>query len=289
MTMKQKPAIAFFGTPDLAVEALAVLKERGFAPTVIITAPDKPKGRKLVLTPSPVKIWAKAHGIPVLQPETLKSAFRKELAAYAPDLFVVAAYGKILGPKLLAMPAYGTLNIHPSLLPEYRGSSPVEQAILDGRTESGVTVMVLDEELDHGPIVAQKRMLLGGAERAGSLKLDMFKMGAEMLADIIPPWIAGEAAAAAQDHERATFTPKIRKEDGLIDPEGDQEKNWRMFRAYDGWPGVHFFAKKQDGSRIRVVVVDASFSGGTFDIARVVPEGRKEMEYADFLRGIRSN
>lgn len=280
------PKIAFFGTPDFAVRILDVLERRDFTPAVIITAPDKPKGRKLVMTPPPVKLWAEKRERTVLQPMRLDQAFLDTLASHECDLFIVAAYGKIIPEALLALPAHGTLNVHPSLLPLLRGSSPIESAILEGLDETGVTIMVLDRELDHGPIIAQVRLPLDGTEKAGDLERALADMGAELLAESIPGWIESAITAEEQKHDDATFTKKIKKEDGLLDLATDPLTNWRKFRAYDMWPGTYFFATKKNGAQIRVVIKDAAFENGIFTVTRVIPEGKKEMPYEDFLRGL---
>ena len=147
----------FFGSPDFSAHALSILKERGLVPDLIITAPDRPAGRGLVLTPSPVKIWAEHNGVEVLAPEKLKDeSVRSRLEQTKWDFFLVFAYGKILRDWLLNMPTCGTLNIHPSLLPKFRGSSPITSFILSNETETGVTIMKIDEEVDHGPILSQE-------------------------------------------------------------------------------------------------------------------------------------
>ena len=150
----------FFGTPEFAMIILEELELKGLLPLLVVTAPDKPKGRKLVVTPSEVKLWAQAHDIPVLTPEKLKNEeFVAELSKQEWDLFVVAAYGKIIPKNILEMPKRGVLNVHPSLLPKFRGSSPIESAILSDEKFTGVTIMQLDEEMDHGPVLAQRERI----------------------------------------------------------------------------------------------------------------------------------
>ncbi len=275
----------YFGTPEFAAIVLDELAAGGYHPSLIVTAPDKPKGRKLVLTPSEVKVWGEAHSIPVITPTSLKTEdiipiLRKENA----HLFVVAAYGKIIPKAVLEIPSNGVINVHPSLLPKFRGSSPIESAILSDETCTGVTIMQLDEEMDHGPVIAQReRIIANWPPRGSELTLDLAHFGGKLLADIIPEWLNG-LQAFPQDHARATFTKKISKEDGHIDLASDPLLNYKKIRAYDDWPGAYFFVER-NGKNIRVKITDAKFEHGELAILRVVPEGKKEMAYSDFLRG----
>ncbi|MBX4215675.1 methionyl-tRNA formyltransferase [Candidatus Parcubacteria bacterium] len=285
--MPHKPSIAFFGTPEFALPSLAALAEAGLAPQLIVTAPDRPKGRGLELAPPPVKTWAHEHGIPVLQPEKLDDAFLEKLRQKGWDLFAVVAYGKILPKKLLDIPKDGTLNVHPSLLPKFRGPAPVEGAILEGVEETGVSVMLLDEKMDHGPVVLAEKFPMGDTrdERAPELEAKLSLLGGALLARAIPEYLAGRLTPKAQDDGKATYTKLIQKEEGLIDPAGDPLMNYRKFRAFYGWPGTYFFAERH-GKKIRVIVKDAALENGVFKMKRVLPEGGREISYEDFLRGL---
>lgn len=318
MKTNAKPRIAFFGTPELAVFVLEELSKAGLAPDLVITAPDKPKGRGLVLTSPPVKIWAQKSNIPILQPEKLDSKFISTLYTLYPTpyrsstsfgsfaslrlqnsskgfsalpdvapepytLFIVAAYGKIIPKEILELPTHGTLNVHPSLLPEFRGSSPIESAILSGKEKTGVSIMVLDEKMDHGPIVAQKEFFLNDTSGKNELSEKLFRLGGQMLAEIIPKWIAGEIKAIPQEHGQATYTKKISKKDGLIDLYDGPILNYRKIRAYEGWPGTYFFSDK-NGKKIRVVIKNAELKDGALVIKKVVLEGKKEMDYEAFAK-----
>lgn len=290
MRTNAKPRIAFFGTPELAVFVLEELSKAGLAPDLVITAPDKPKGRGLVLTPTPVKTWAQKNSILALQSQKLDSDFISKLCALSPipyTLFIVAAYGKIIPKEILEIPKYGTLNVHPSLLPEFRGSSPIESAILSGKEKTGVSIMVLDEEMDHGPIVAQKEIPLSETVGKNELSEKLFRLGGEILAEIIPKWIAGETKATPQEHAKAIYTKKISKEDGLIDLSADPVFNYRKIRAYEGWPGTYFFAKK-NGAKIRVVIKEAEIKDDKLIIKKVVPESKKETNYEVFAKSLSS-
>lgn len=283
----QRLRFAFFGTPEFAVIILDELEKAGFIPALVVTAPDKPKGRKLIVTPSEVKEWASKRNIAVLTPEKIRGngAFAQALKNTDCDLFIVAAYGKIIPKEILDIPRNGTLNVHPSLLPKFRGSSPVESAILSDDTHTGVTIMLLDEEMDHGPIVAQREWRADNWPPKGSaLTRDLAHAGGMLLAETIPGWMSG-ITAKPQDHAHATFTKKITKEDGLIDLSADPLLNYKKIMAYDEWPGAYFFTE-YNGKKIRVRITDAHLEEGTLVLDRVVPEGKKEMRYDDFLRGM---
>ena len=283
------PTIVFFGTPEFSTIVLDELAAAGYTPALIITAPDAPVGRGHVLTPSPAKVWAEAADVPALTPTSLRTD--PELGALHNtkwDLFIVASYGKILPADILALPKYGTLNVHPSLLPKFRGASPVRSAILEDARETGVTIMRMDEELDHGAIVSQARIELEVADwppRATMFEALLAHAGGQLLAETIAPWVAGEITPEAQDHDKATFSRKIMKEDGHIDLADDPYQNLLKIRAYDGWPGTYFFAER-GGKQVRVKILDAEIAeDGSLRILRVTPEGKREMDYADFLRG----
>ena len=283
--------IAFFGTPQFAVTILDELKNVGIIPALVVTAVDKPQGRGLILTPSPVKVWAQTNNVKVIQPESLKKASQiSELINESWDLFIVAAYGKIIPENILDLPTHKTLNVHPSLLPKLRGSSPIESSILNDDQNVGVTIMRLDKEMDHGPIVAQEKF---PAEKIGSWPITAPVLediaahtGGALLAKIIPDWIAGKIKETEQDHSQATYCQKITKADGLIDLSADPRTNYLKICAYFGWPGTYFF-KESKGKQIRVSIKKANYKDNQLTIESVVPEGKSEMPYLDFLRGIK--
>jgi len=277
--------IAFFGSPQIAVYVLDTLKENGIIPRLIISQPDKPAGRKLMLTPPEAKIWAEENNISTFQPETLRD--EKIIQTIVEDgpwnLFIVAAYGKIIPQEILDIPKYGTLNVHPSLLPKLRGASPLQSAILEEK-ETGVSIMLLDEKMDHGPILAQEKTPIENwPPKASELEKITGEQGGKMLAEIIPKWIAGEIKPQEQNHEVATFTKKIIKEDGLIDLNDDPEKNFRKIQAFDIWPRTFFFTE-QDGKKVRVIITEAELINKKLVIKKVIPEGKKEMDYEVFLK-----
>ncbi|MFC1721197.1 methionyl-tRNA formyltransferase [Patescibacteria group bacterium] len=278
---KNKIDFIFFGTPQFAVFALEELEKEGLLPSLVVTAPDRPAGRGLALTKSPVKIWAEEHSIKISQPEKLNEEFIDKLKTDSYELAIVAAYGKIIPNEILDTPKHGTLNAHPSLLPKYRGPSPLEAQILAGDEEAGISIMLLDEEMDHGPILAQEKFELGNLNKE-ELGEKLFRLGGQMLANIIPNWVSGEITAHEQNHEQATYTKKIAKQDGLVDLNDDSKTNWNKFRAYYGWPGTFFFTKRY-GKEIRVKITDAEFKNNEFVVKKVIPEGKKEINYDQFL------
>jgi methionyl-tRNA formyltransferase len=272
--MKDKINFVFFGTPEPAVFVLDQLKEAGLFPTLIVTNPDRPAGRGMNMKASPTKSWGLEHDIPVLTPEKLDADFEEKLKEVSPDVCVVVAYGKILKKNILDIPEYGFLNVHPSLLPLHRGATPIQSSILSGDPETGITVMQLDEKMDHGPIIAQEFLMLDNTELSPDLHKTLFDIGGRLLAEALPEWVAGNIDAQEQDHELATYTEKMEKKNGeLLDSDSDEEK-WLKYRAYFGWPGVFYF---EDGKRIKVT--QASFQNGKFVIEKIIPEGGNEQEY----------
>lgn len=280
--------LGFFGTPQIAVWILDELEKRGIVPSLVVTNPDAPQGRRLTLTPPPVKVWAMEHGVEVVQPTSLKDEeLQSSLREKQFDIFIVAAYGKIIPQSILNIPKFGTLNVHPSLLPKLRGASPIRSAILNDIRETGVTIMLMDAELDHGPILAQEEVHIEESTwplRGEVLDELLARKGGALLADVIPEWVSGTITPREQEHSAATFCTKISKEMGEIDLTADPYQNLLKIRAFDGWPGTFFFTEK-NGIRIRVKIIDAERAeDGTLKITRVIPEGKKEMAYEDFMR-----
>lgn len=285
--MDTVPRIAFFGTPQISVWALDVLEKEGILPSLVITNPDAPQGRKMLLTQSPVADWANSRSIPVLKPEKLNTPeVITALQASECDLFLIVAYGKMIPEEILNMPKYKVINIHPSLLPVFRGPSPIRSAILGDTNPTGVSIMVLTPKMDEGPIIAQDEVQIPQEEwpiRGTVLDEMLAKQGAKLLIHILPSWIAGAILVKEQDHSKATYSKKITKDMGELDLTADAYQNFLKIRAFDGWPGTFFFTEK-NGLRVRVKIVDAEFKNGTLTITRVIPEGKKEMDYTDFLR-----
>ena len=281
-------SFAFFGTDEFAVTVLEQLKSKNLLPSLIITTPDKAKGRKLILTPPPAKTWSEENNIKFLQPDKLSNPdFLEQLTANSSKLFIVASYGKIIPKTVLDLPKFGTLNIHPSLLPKYRGPTPIQTAILnsDKETETGVSVMLVDEEVDHGPILLQHKLQHESGANYVVMRDKLAKLGADLLADVMPKWVENKIETRAQDHSQATFTKKINKTDGeIILDNKNSELNYRKSLAYTPWPGIYFF----DQQNKRVKITDASLENNIFVIKKVVPEGRPEMRWEDYWRGFTS-
>ncbi len=292
----------FFGTGEIAVGVLNELEKASLLPTLIVTSPDKPAGRGGTLTPSPVKTWASARHLEILQPEKLDPAFILSLAPKTYPLFVVVDYGAFLPAKLLVIPEHGTLNMHPSLLPRLRGPSPIRSAILNDEKETGVSVMLVDEKMDHGPIIARKKIPMpragmrteygfalhslgdGGPPHGRELDVLLASAGGKLLAEIIPLWVSGKIEAHEQNHDVATFSQMFSKEDGLLDlVNGDPYQNLLKIRAFEGWPGTYTFFER-GGKRIRTQIIDAHMDGKKLVIDRVKPEGKQEMSHDEFAR-----
>lgn len=286
----KEPKIAFWGTSRISVIVLDEMAQNAILPALIVTAPPRQKGRGLETTPSEVKVWADAHHIPTLEPEEIRSEdFLNKLGAEW-DLFVIASYGKIVPRTVLDIPKYGTLNVHPSLLPKLRGASPIQSAILEevepGIThETGVTIMLIDEEVDHGPIVAQEKISIPNWPPKGSdLEKTLGILGGQLLVKTIPAWMAGTITPKEQDHEKATYTKKMTKGSGQIYLDDDPVRMYRKIRAFDIWPRAYFTTVRNE-RETRVTVTEAHLADNKLVLDRVIPEGKKEMVYEDFLRG----
>lgn len=231
--------IVFFGTPEFAVPSLEALAAAGLAPTLVVTRPDRPIGRGRVVDSPPVAKRAHELGLAVAQPERLRdSGFMSWLADLAPDLAVVVAYGRIFPADLLVLPRRGCLNVHASLLPRHRGASPIQAAILAGDTNTGVTIMKMAEGLDTGPILAQLATTLDPAETTAELSSRLAVLGADLLVQTVPGWLAGTTSAREQDSAGVTVAPLVHKADGVVDWREPAALLARRLRAYTPWPGL---------------------------------------------------
>lgn len=270
---------------------LEELVRAGRIPALIVTSPDRKRGRGLELTPSPVAALAAQHEIETLKPARLDNDLFSKLKTQNSKLFVVADYGAILPQKLLDIPTKGTLNMHPSLLPRLRGPSPIRSAILNDEKRVGVSIMLLDDKMDHGPIVAQKEIKVPEwPPRGTALDHLLSHAGGLLLADVLPLWIRGDIEARPQNHDLATFSEKFSKEDGLLDVSADAMlvgrqayQNLLKIRAFEGWPGTYAFFER-NGKRQRVQILDAHMEGSNLAIDIVKPGGKREMPYVDFIR-----
>lgn len=282
---------AFFGTGALAESVLASLYKAGYIPSLVVTKPDSMQGRHMQVVAPYIKTWAEMKGIPVFQPESLK-----ELAANSPlhtqqfDVFIVASYGKIIPETVLSLASHGALNVHPSLLPLYRGPSPIESALLSGDAITGVTIIKLDAEMDHGPILVQSAFTINSQANAGTLEVSAGQLGGEQLVSVLPHYIEGTLIPKEQDHSKATTCKKITKDLGLIHLEDDIDIVRRKYRALTPWPGLYFFIN-HGGRTIRIKInavelIEEKESRKAKDyILTVTPEGKKEMDFESFKRG----
>ncbi|MBI5152948.1 MAG: methionyl-tRNA formyltransferase [Parcubacteria group bacterium] len=240
----------FFGTPDFAVTILERLIEAGYVPSAIVTNPDRPVGRKHTITPPPIKqqlLRLNLNSL-IFQPEKL-SEIREQLAALQPDLFIVAAYGKLIPKSILEIPKHGSINVHPSLLPKYRGPTPIQTAILNGDQETGVTIMLMDEKMDHGAILKNEKSNIKN-QNYGELSKELAILGAGLLIETIPKWMNGEINQEPQDDSQATYTRIYKGEDGLLDFNKIAEELDCQVRALNPEPGTYFI---KDGKRIKVL------------------------------------
>lgn len=269
----------YFGTPTVASDTLAHLLEHGFKPKLIVTSPDAPRGRGLVLTPTPVKELALAHNIPLITPEKLDDAAISTITAYGATYGICVAYGKIFPETLIQSFPKGVLNVHYSLLPKYRGATPLETALLMGENETGVTIQKMVKELDAGDVISQEATTISANETARELRPRLIRMGAELLITTLPAYERDEIVPVAQDASLATRAYKIKKEDGLLDLSDSAETNWYKYRAYADSVGTYFF---ENGKRMKIT--SAEFASGIFRVLRVIPEGKREMDYPTFSR-----
>ena len=301
--------ILFMGTPEFAVYSLKAMVEAGMNVAAVVTQPDQPKGRGYVLTPPPVKVYAQARGIPVYQPETLKNgAFDETLKAIAPDLVVVTAYGKILPKSLLELPKHGCVNVHGSLLPEYRGAAPMQRAIMDGRSETGITTMLMDEGLDTGDMLLQSRVAIGENDDFETVHDRMGEAGAEVLIRTIREIERGTARPIPQDGSKATYAAKITKEDCAINFSEPAKRIHDRIRGLSPIPLA--FTRLPDGKLLKIAASEVaaregqtaapgtvlSLEGGAITVAcgagavrllEVLPEGKPRMSAAAFINGRR--
>ena len=232
--------IIFMGTAELSRASLESLaRDEKFSVAAVVTQPDKPKGRDLKLQPSPVKMLAEKLRLPVLQPAKARDEkFISELRELKPDLIVVVAYGQILPQVILDLPKYGCLNVHTSLLPKFRGAAPIQWAIATGETETGVTIMKMDAGLDTGPIVSQRRTPILATDDSATMHDRLARLGAQLLAQTIPDYIAGKIQPLPQPAAGVSHAPKIKKEDGRIDWNRPAGTIWNRLRAFTPWPGA---------------------------------------------------
>ncbi len=302
----QAVRVVYFGTPEFAVPTLQALIDSRHVVCGVVTQPDKPRGRGQKVTDGPVKALALQHGVPVIQPAKLRTAdAAAAIAAWAPEIGVVAAYGKLIPPDILRLPPYGMINVHASLLPLYRGAAPIHRAIIDGMPVTGVTIMRVVDLLDAGEMFAKVKRPIGPDETSDVVERDLARLGAPLLLEVLDQLIAGTATAEPQDDMLSTYAPRLTKEEGVID--------WRLpavyvhnrVRGLYPWPHAYTFL---DGRRIivlrsRVDEVGSTTIPGTVEslsrdaihvaagfgsrlaITEIQPEGKRAMPVRDFLAG----
>lgn len=283
----KKPQIAFFGTDDFSIKILEQLEIAQLLPKIIITAPKKPQGRKMIPTEPVVKIWADERSIPTVQPvnpKTESALILKRMEEEGIDLSIVASYGYIIPKEVVEYPKNKTLNVHPSLLPDLRGPSPIQNTIIK-REYAGVTIMKMDEKMDHGPLLSQKKINLEEEKIIWppdyyELEKILANEGGKLLCSVIKPWIKGETKTKEQDHNIATYTKLIKKLDAEINLSDSPEENFRKIQAYKKWPRAFFFLERK-GQKIRVIVTEAKIVSNKLVISKVIPEGRKEIPFQD--------
>jgi methionyl-tRNA formyltransferase len=270
--------IAFFGTPPFTVRFLELLDTEGFTPSLIITNPDRRAGRGLALVSPEPKHFGIERNIPVLQPERIDEDFVQKMKAEEWDLFIVIAYGSILPENLITVPRFGTLNVHYSLLPKYRGATPVESAILNGDSVTGVSIQQMRYKLDSGPILAAKDVAIADTDTTPVLREKLNDQALLLLPGVIRDLFEGKTTALEQDETLATQCGKIKKKDGLLLLTDDDQKNFRKYRAYVGSVGTYFMITR-NGTDIRVKIKSAHMDNGRFVIDTVIPENGKLMKF----------
>ncbi|HVM76630.1 MAG TPA: methionyl-tRNA formyltransferase [Candidatus Paceibacterota bacterium] len=270
----------FFGSPRFATIVLIRLLDAGFTPAALVCNPDRPVGRKQVITPPPTKevMLGRLQTAPIIQPEKITAGFANEIQVLNPDFFVVAAYASIIPEAVLAIPRLGTLGVHPSLLPKYRGATPIQSAILNGETETGSTIFIMDSKVDHGAIIAQDKLSIGPDETYDSLEMRLATLSGGLLVDAIPQFMDGKLTPQPQDDLQATFTKKFETIDGFIDERdlaqaesGDAVAATtihRKIRALNPEPGCWTMRGMK-----RVKLLEATLANGVFRLKTIQEEG----------------
>ncbi|WP_141431235.1 methionyl-tRNA formyltransferase [Bacillus sp. 03113] len=298
--------IVFMGTPDFSVPVLKQIIEDGFEVIAVVTQPDRPVGRKKILTPPPVKVEALNQGIPVYQPDKIREkAELEKIIALEPDLIVTAAFGQILPNELLEYPKYGCINVHASLLPELRGGAPIHYSILQGKEKTGITIMYMAEKLDAGDILTQVEVPIEERDTVGILHDKLSLAGSNLLSETLPKLLAGQLTAIKQDEEQATFASNIKRSDEKINWSRSGEEIYNQIRGLNPWPVAYttlhkgivkvWWAEKSHTSAnlspgTIIDIDEESFTVATgndtaLKIIELQPSGKKKMTAAEFLRG----
>ncbi len=304
--MPDPPRVLFYGSPDFAVPTLQALIDSPYRPLAVITQPDARAGRGKTLRPPPIKALAAAHGIPALQPPRLRDrAAIAQIASLRPDLQIVAAYGQLIPAAILNLPPSGTLNVHASLLPRWRGAAPIAAALRHGDPETGVTIMLVDETEDTGPILRQQATPIEPHEHAGQLSDRLAQLGAQLLLETLPDWLDGAITPIPQDSRHATRARRVKKQQGQIDWTQPADQIARHVRAYTPWPAATTSlgqtairiteatpAPAQSAAAPGTIIADGAAitvatSDGALNVTRLQRAGKRELSAAEFSRGTR--
>ncbi len=306
VSMIQSFDLVFCGTPEFAVPTLQKVVEAGFRVSLVLTRPDRPKGRGLELAASRVKEAAEKLSLPIYQPEKIKNneELRVKLEAIRPQAIIVVGYGRIIPPWMLALPPLGNINLHASLLPKYRGAAPIQWAIANGETVTGVTAMRIDEGLDTGDILLQKEMAIADEDTTETLSPKLAAMGADLMIETLRGLEAGTIEPQKQDNARATLAPILKKEDGRIDFGRSGHEIYNRLRGFQPWPGA-FTTFRGKGLSVTAIKLAAEQvapgellvrdghlfvgceGGSAIELLEVQPEGKKRMAARDFVQGYR--
>lgn len=299
-------SLVFMGTPEFSVPILTMLHEEGYSILAVVTQPDRPVGRKKVMTPTPVKKEALRLGLPVIQPEKLKGSTQlDEILSLQPDIVVTAAFGQLLPKEILDAPKYGCLNVHASLLPAYRGGAPIHQAVIDGQTETGVTIMYMAQKLDAGDIISQKVIPIEQTDTTGILFEKLSLVGRDLLKETLPTILNGSNARIVQDESLVTFARNISREQERIDWSQSAQDIYNLVRGLNPWPVAYTTLKQENvkiwwgqpssqtyskpvGTVVELKVDRLTVQTGdkqAFEITELQPAGKKKMSAEEFLRG----
>jgi methionyl-tRNA formyltransferase len=298
--------LVFCGTPAFAVPTLEKLVESGFQVHLVVTQPDRPKGRGLELAYSPVKQSALKHQLPIVQPKTIRinDEFRGQITELHPDVIIIVGYGRIIPQWMLDLPPLGNINLHASLLPKYRGAAPIQWAIARGETVTGVTTMKIDAGLDTGDMLLQQEMAIEPRDTAETLSSKLATIGAELTVTTLRGLQTGSFVPRVQDHSRATLAPILKKEDGLIDFSRTADEILNRLRGFQPWPGAYTSFRGKNLQVWRAAAADEKISSGeikvegnrlfagcgqdtAIEILELQMEGKKRSNAADFVRGYR--
>jgi len=254
---KKTLKVIFMGSSEFSVVIFQGLLKKGYEPVLVVCPPDKPTGRKNIITPPPLKASARRHGILVSQPFRVKE-IKEEIARIRPDLIIVAAYGYYIPKEIFEIPKHGTLNVHPSLLPKFRGPSPIQTAIMEGELNAGATIIKIDQEIDHGPIIAKRAVAMPKKVYSKDLEQKLAELGADLLVEILPKWVNKKIKETPQDDTAASFTNIIKKEDGKIDwKNSTAQRIERKVRALHPWPSSYTYWQKPGKEKQMIKIIEA--------------------------------